>query len=97
MAQIAPADLELVEAIRAAAGLEAPGSSQFESLETQRTAEGVVFRYSFDFDGFSQYDKTVDLHGLALRDAAGRWRVDEIAVDHVGEAVDFALPPAGDA
>lgn len=93
MAAIEPTDPELAEAIRAAAGLEAPGSSQFESLETQRAAEGVVFRYSFDFDAFSQYDKTVDLHGLALRDAAGRWRVKEIAVDHVGEAASFALPP----
>jgi hypothetical protein len=97
MATIAPTDLELAEAIRAAAGLDAPGASQFESLETQRTAEGVRFRYTFDFDGFSQYDKTVGLHGQALRDAAGRWRVDEIAVDHVGVAVSFALPPARNA
>ncbi len=53
MDAIEPTDTELAEAIRAAAGLEAPGSSQFESLETQRAAQGVAFRYSFDFDGFS--------------------------------------------
>lgn len=93
MPLLEPTDLALAAAIRAAAGLDAPGASQFESLQVQRTAEAVVFRYSFDFDGFSQYDKTVDLHGLALRDAAGRWRVEEIAVDHVGEAASFALPP----
>lgn len=86
-------DTALLAAIRAAAGLQAPGSCQFEALEVLPGDGEVVFTYRFDFDGFSQYDKTVHLSGRARREAPGGWQVCELAVQHIGEALQFALPP----
>ncbi len=86
-------DAALLAAIRAAAGLAAPESCQFEALQIQGEGDAVSFTYDFDFDGFSQYDRTVRLSGRARREGADGWLVQELAVQHVGEALRFALPP----
>lgn len=87
-------DPTLMAAIRAAAGLPEPGISQFESLALHDTDDGLAFDYRFDFDGHSQYDKSVGLRGRALRRGGDGWQVRELALVHRGEAANFALPAA---
>lgn len=87
-----PNHAALTAAIRDAAGLAPPGASQFESLVLSERDGQLHFRYGFDFDGHSQYDKTVYVSGVATPAAGGGWQVSALALDHVGEAIAFALP-----
>lgn len=95
----APIPSTLIPAIRRQAGLAPPGLSQFEDLSLLEQRAGpdhslwVRFRYGFDQDGHSQYDKTLGFAGEAVREASGRWRITRLRVEHVGEAASYQ-PPA---
>lgn len=82
-------------AVRATAGFEAPGMSQFEDLLLQPAEPApnclrtFAFSYCFDQDGHSQYDETIRTSGVAGQAADGHWQVLEFRVDHVGEAARY--------
>ena len=79
----------LLEAIRQATGLGAPGCSQFDGLNViERKGDCSVFNYSFDFDGFSQYDKTLSFCGEARETDVGV-EIIRLEVTHIGEAANY--------
>lgn len=86
--------------IREQSGLDAPGDYQFEDLYID-SDEGhpdgnctIRFRYWFDQDGFSQYDKTIGFEGYVTLDADGQIQASNLQVTHIGVAAHYK-PPAG--
>ena len=85
--------------IRGRSGLSAPSDYQFEDLyidSEEEHPEGnrtIRFRYVFDEDGFSQYDKTISLEGYVTLDADLRILASNLKVTEIGVAAHYR-PPA---
>lgn len=84
--------------IRKKSGLSAPGDYQFEDFyidsdeilpEGNRT---IRFRYFFDQDGFSQYDKTIGFEGYITLDADWQVQASNLRVTHIGVAAHYKAP-----
>jgi hypothetical protein len=80
-------------------GLGAPGDYQFEDLcidSDEKRSDGartIRFRYWFDQDGFSQYDKTIGFEGCVTLDVDLTMRASHLEVTHIGVAAQYE-PPA---
>jgi hypothetical protein len=60
--------------------------------EIDRLSDGknrVVFRYRFDEDGFSQYDKSHELEGMIVIDAAGMILESALEETYTGPATTY--------
>ena len=85
--------------VRKRSGLGAPGAYQFEDLyidSSKKLADGnrtIRFRYWFDQDGFSQYDKTIGFEGCVTLDVDLTMRASHLEVTHIGVAAQYE-PPA---
>jgi len=86
--------------VRERSGLDTPGDYQFEDLYIDADEEHpdgnrtIRFRYVFDEDGFSQYDKTVSFEGHVTLDASSHILASNLKVTDVGVAAHYK-PPAG--
>ncbi|TET54166.1 MAG: hypothetical protein E3J64_02335 [Anaerolineales bacterium] len=86
--------------VRGRTGLGEPGEYQFDALyidEDEEHPEGgrtIRFRYVFDQDGASQYDKTLAFEGSAIVDAEVQIVASDLKLEHVGVAAHYR-PPAG--
>ncbi|MFL7795182.1 MAG: hypothetical protein AB8I69_23785 [Anaerolineae bacterium] len=86
--------------IRDRSGLSAPGAYQFEDLhidideEHPDRSRTLRFRYFFDEDGFSQYDKTIGLEGHVTIDAEQHILVlaSSLKITHIGVAAHYKPP-----
>ena len=93
-------DSRLVLALlQKASGMGPPGNSQFEDLSLTPAPEAEspnVWRvkYSFDEDGFSQYDKTIAFQGLIECTQDGRLILLHLCVEHIGEGTSYSGPVA---
>ena len=91
---------KLLPILRAAAGLSEPQTSQFEDIrlhDTVSAPDGTLaarFSYSFNQDGHSQYDETLDFEGQASFHPDTGWTVDSMRVSHIGDAANYDPPPA---
>jgi hypothetical protein len=89
----------IVGFVREQAGLDAPGFCEFENLYIKRQEKGadggqiVHFRYIFDEDGFSQYDKTITFEGYVTIDAEARTVASDLQVTALGVAAHYEPPP----
>jgi hypothetical protein len=85
---------------REKSGLEVPGESEFENLyidDVQEQKNGnrtVFFRYVFDQDGFSQYDKTISFKGQMVVDTELRVIESNLILNEIGVAAHYD-PPEG--
>ena len=84
--------------IRDRSGLSAPGAYQFEDLYIDADEEHpsgnrtLRFRYFFDEDGFSQYDKTIGFEGHITIDAGQHILASNLEVTHIGVAAHYKPP-----
>ena len=81
-------------------GLGEPGKYQYDALYTDEDEEHpdgrqtVRFRYVFDQDGASQYDKTIAFEGCVEVDPELEIVGSDLKLVHVGVAAHYS-PPAG--
>jgi hypothetical protein len=89
----------IVGFVREQARLDAPGYCEFENLNIKRQEKGadgsqtVHFRYVFDEDGFSQYDKTITFEGYVTIDAETEIVASDLRVAALGVAAHYKPPP----
>ena len=90
----------LLSLLRARADLSSPGPSQFEDLYIDAETAGrkgerlIHFRYFFDEDGFSQYDRRIGLSGEARLTRAGLITLVKLELTSVGVGVVWNPPTA---
>ena len=89
----------IVSYIRKRAQLETPGFREFEDLHIQSREKDpngrltIHFRYVFDEDGYSQYDKTTTFEGYVILDAETRIVDADLQVTDMGVAGHYQPPP----
>ena len=93
-------EITILRFVREQSGLDAPGDYQFEDLyiDTDEEHPGgnrtIRFRYVFDEDGFSQYDKTTSFEGFVTLDVDSHILTSNLKVTDIGVAAHYK-PPAG--
>jgi hypothetical protein len=93
------AEAVILRFVQERSGLGAPGDYEFEDLyidSDEKLSDGartIRFRYWFDQDGFSQYDKTIGFGGYVTLDADLQIRASHLEITHVGVAAQYE-PPA---
>ena len=91
-------EIAILHFVRKRSGLGAPGAYQFEDLYVDSdekqpdNSRTIRFRYWFDQDGFSQYDKTIGFEGCVTLDASLHVHASHLKVTHIGVAAQYTPP-----